>query len=148
MSRAQVSVASQRAARTLGVRGVVVSVHRADGSARAGRVHVSVSSAGFAHAYGGDYGSRLRLVELPGCAMSTPALAACRTQRPLGSLNDVRRDWVGADVTLPAAASKAPAAPGAPANASGRLPAPQRSRPPDDARVGGVRARPGGVVGA
>jgi len=105
VSRARVSMASQATVRALGVRGVVLSVARADGSAAAGRVHVSVSYAGFAQAYGGDYGSRLRLVELPTCALTTPAVAACRGQKPAGSLNDARRDQVGADVTLPASAS-------------------------------------------
>ena len=111
VSRARVSLASQAGARALGVRGVVLSVARADSAARAGRVHVSVSYAGFAQAYGGNYGSRLRLVELPGCALTTPGVARCRTQTPLRSLNDVRRDWVGADVTLPGTVT-ASAAPG------------------------------------
>ena len=103
VSRVRVSVASQAAARVLGVRGVVLSVARTGGASAAGRVHLSVSYAGFAQAYGGDYGSRLRLVELAGCALSAPAVAACRTRRPVGSLNDARRDWAGADVTLPRA---------------------------------------------
>jgi RHS repeat-associated protein len=115
VSRASVSLASRRLSRALGVRGLVLSVRRADGAAAAGRVHVSVSYAKFGQGYGGDYGSRLRLVELPGCALSAPALRACRTQRPLGSVNDARRDWVGADVTLPAIASTASVSPGAPA---------------------------------
>jgi RHS repeat-associated protein len=107
VSRARVSVASQQTARTLGVRGVVLSVARADGTTGAGRVHVSVSYTGFENAFGGDYGARLRLVQLPACALTTPAVAACHTQTPLGSLNDARRDWVGADVTLPATSSTA-----------------------------------------
>jgi RHS repeat-associated protein len=102
VSRVSVGLASRRAARALGVHGVVLTVQRADGSTAAGRVHVSVMYSKFAQRYGGDYGSRLRLVELPGCALSTPAVSACRTRSPLGSLNDARRDWVGADVTLPA----------------------------------------------
>jgi RHS repeat-associated protein len=105
VSRAQVSVASQVTAQALGVQGGVLSVARDDGAAGAGRLHVAVSYAGFAQAYGGDYGSRLRLVELPGCALTTPAVAACRTQTPLESLNNAKEDWVGADVTLPAAAT-------------------------------------------
>jgi RHS repeat-associated protein len=107
VSRARVSMASQGTARALGVRGVVASVVRADGAPGAGRVHVSVSYSGFAQAYGGDYASRLRLVELPGCALSDPSAAACRTQRQLSTLNDARRGWVGADVTLPAATTTA-----------------------------------------
>ena len=117
MSRASVSLASQRAARTLGVRGLVLSVRRADGTAAAGRVHVSVSYAKFAQGYGGDYGSRLRLVELPACALTAPTVRACRIQIPLGSLNDARQDWVGADVTLPGTPRRPPPPP-----------APRRSR--------------------
>jgi RHS repeat-associated protein len=99
----RVSIASQQAARALGIRGVVLSVAQAGPATGADRVHVSVSYAGFAQAYGGDYGSRLRLLELPGCALTDPSAATCRTQIPLGSRNDARRDWVGADATLPAA---------------------------------------------
>jgi RHS repeat-associated protein len=99
--RTSVSVASQRTARVLGVRGLVLSVRRADGNTAAGRVHLSVSYRKFAQGYGGGYGSRLRLVELPACALTTPGVRACRTQTPLGSLNDARRDWAGTDVTLP-----------------------------------------------
>jgi RHS repeat-associated protein len=116
VSGAQVNVASQATAQALGVHGMVLSVAQAGDAASAGSVHVSVSYAGFAQAYGGDYGSRLRLVELPGCALTTPSAAGCQTQKPLGSLNDGRADWVGADVMLPAAAgssSAAAAVPGA-----------------------------------
>ncbi|HEY3906406.1 MAG TPA: RHS repeat-associated core domain-containing protein [Streptosporangiaceae bacterium] len=113
VSRVSVSLASQRAARALGVRGLVLTVQRADGAATAGRVHVSVRYAKFAQGYGGDYGSRLRLVELPACALTAPAVSACRTQHPVGSLNDARKDWAGADVTLPATTTTASArAPG------------------------------------
>jgi RHS repeat-associated protein len=69
-----------------------------------GRVHVSVSYAGFGQAYGGGYGARLRLVELPGCALRTPGVAVCRAQKLVGSVNDARGDWVGADVSVPGAA--------------------------------------------
>jgi RHS repeat-associated protein len=101
VTRASVSLAAQRTARALGVRGLVLSVRRADGGTVAGRVHVSVSYAKFAQADSGDYGSRLRLVELPACALTAPTVRACRTQTPLGSLNDSRRDWAGTDITLP-----------------------------------------------
>ena len=90
---------------------MVLSVARADSAAGAGRVHVSLSYAGFAQAYGGNYGSRLRLVELPGCALTTPGVATLPGPDAARSLNDVRRDWVGADVTLPGAVT-ASAAPG------------------------------------
>jgi RHS repeat-associated protein len=118
VSRVRVSVASQKVARALGVKGTVLSLAQAGSGAAPGQVHVSVSYAGFAQAYGGDYGSRLRLAELPACALTTPAVAACRTQTLLGSVNDARRDWVGADVTLPGTAT-ASAASGPAAGRSG-----------------------------
>ncbi|WP_051450260.1 RHS repeat domain-containing protein [Actinospica robiniae] len=103
VSRAQVTVGSTSAAASLGLRGMVFSVARADGGTSTGRVHVSLSYSGFADAYGGDYGSRLELVALPACALTTPAKAACRVETPVGSLNDARTQYVGADVSLPAA---------------------------------------------
>jgi len=102
VSHVMVRVASQRMVRAVGVRGTVVSLAQADGSA-ASRVHVSVSYVGFAQAYGGDYASRLRVVELPACALTTPAVAACHRQMPVRSANNARHDWVGANVTLPGA---------------------------------------------
>ena len=50
--------------------------------AKAGRVAVEVDYAAFAHAYGGDWASRLRLVELPACALTTPKAAKCRSRHP------------------------------------------------------------------
>jgi RHS repeat-associated protein len=105
VSRVRVSVASQRVIRALGIKGTVLSLAQTGGGAGPGQVHVSVSYSGFAQAYGGDYGSRLRLEELPACAVTTPAVAACRTQKTVRSANDARRDWVGADVTLPGIAT-------------------------------------------
>jgi hypothetical protein len=103
VSRVRVSMASRSVATAAGVRGVVFSVARADGSTAAGQVHVSLDYSSFAHTYGGDYASRLRLVELPSCALTTPQLAACRKQIPLpaGSADNVRASQLGADVNLP-----------------------------------------------
>ncbi|HEY1626654.1 MAG TPA: hypothetical protein VGG16_22945, partial [Streptosporangiaceae bacterium] len=103
VSRVQVAMASHAAASALGVHGVVFSMSPS-GSA-GGRVHVSVDYSSFAGAYGGGYASRLRLVELPACALTTPQVASCRKQTPVpsGSADDVHTDQVGADVTLPAA---------------------------------------------
>ncbi|HZR53727.1 MAG TPA: polymorphic toxin-type HINT domain-containing protein [Streptosporangiaceae bacterium] len=103
VSRVQVSMASHSIAAAAGVHGVVFSVARDDGSIAAGQVHVSLNYTSFAHAYGGDYAARLRLVELPACALTTPQIAACRKQIPLqtGSADSVRGSEVGADVSLP-----------------------------------------------
>jgi RHS repeat-associated protein len=113
VSRAQVSMASHAVADALGVHGVVFSVGRADGGSAAGGVHVSLDYSAFAHAYGGDYASRLRLVELPACALSTPDVARCRTWTtlPAGSADSVTAERVGANVTLPGTGTAAVSAP-------------------------------------
>jgi len=107
VSRVRVAMASHATADALGVHGAVFGVTRDDGSGAAGRVHVSVDFSSFAHAYGGDYASRMRLVELPSCALTTPQVPSCRKQAPVpaGSADNVRTSHVGADVTLPGLAA-------------------------------------------
>ncbi len=109
-SAVTVSMASQQAAAAAGVKGVVFTVGQPTGQVTAGRrVHVSLSYAGFASAYGGDYAARLRLVQLPACALTTPSVPACRTEVSLASADDVRAGELGADVSLPAVGSVTPA---------------------------------------
>ena len=87
----------------LGVSGVVLQLRgEAPGN---GKVQVGLDYASFAQAYGGNYGSRLELVELPGCALTTPQLAACRVQTPVGSVQDYKGTTVSAVVTLDQAAA-------------------------------------------
>ncbi|MBZ6228815.1 polymorphic toxin-type HINT domain-containing protein [Streptomyces olivaceus] len=51
-------------------------------------VSVSVDYSDFQGAFGGSYGSRMHLVQLPACAAATPGKAECRTQTPIASFND------------------------------------------------------------
>ncbi|MFD7065204.1 RHS repeat domain-containing protein [Streptomyces sp. NPDC059906] len=72
------------------------------GPADAGKVAVTVDYANFAQAYGGGYASRLHLVELPACALSTPTKDACRTNTPIAARNDTDRQTLTANaVSLP-----------------------------------------------
>jgi RHS repeat-associated protein len=103
-------LAHQRAA-AAGVKGVLFTV--ASSSAGGGPARVGVSYAGFAQAYGGNYGQSLRLAELPACALTTPAAPGCRRETPLASLNDTAADTVSAAVALPAAPAVSPASSGA-----------------------------------
>src|SRR2546423_7359545 len=84
-SRVDVRVLDHSAAVAAGVPGVLFTV---DGSGGRGPVRVGLDYAGFAQVYGGNYGSRLRLVQLPACVLSTPQLPACRAQTPTPSTND------------------------------------------------------------
>ncbi|MFJ7593460.1 polymorphic toxin-type HINT domain-containing protein [Streptomyces sp. NPDC097617] len=98
-SKVKVSVAGKDAARKAGVDGVLLSVGRSDGATQPASAKVEVDYNSFRGAYGGDYATRLRLVELPACALTTPELAECRTQKPLQTYNDTRTGKLSAQVT-------------------------------------------------
>jgi len=102
---ARVVMASRAAAAAAGIGGVIFSVAGAGAGLAGTAVHVSLDYSSFAYADGGGYAARLHLVELPGCALTTPGVAACRKQVPLASSDDVRDSRLGADVTLPAPAA-------------------------------------------
>lgn len=86
-ARVAVTVAGRSAAEAAGVDGVLFRAAEQGGS---GPVEIGVDYRDFAGAYGGNYGSRLRLVALPGCALTTPEVPACRTRTELpGAVNDV-----------------------------------------------------------
>ncbi|MEV3872978.1 RHS repeat-associated core domain-containing protein [Streptomyces sp. NPDC049906] len=93
-----------RAARA-GTDGILISLEaqRTDAAkARSGfpepdsRLRVSVDYGAFAQAYGGGYASRMRLVQLPACALTTPNEDACRTVTPVEADNDTVRQTLTA----------------------------------------------------
>ncbi|MFI6335248.1 RHS repeat domain-containing protein [Streptomyces sp. NPDC050535] len=83
--KAKVTVLDQKAARRAGVTGVIFTV-AAD---QPGAAQVTLDYSSFASVVGGNWSSRLGLVRLPACALTTPAKAACRTAAPVTSDNDV-----------------------------------------------------------
>ncbi|GIF00649.1 polymorphic toxin-type HINT domain-containing protein [Paractinoplanes rishiriensis] len=117
-SQVEVKVLDQTTAQRSGVAGVLVKVTAKQG---AGRTRVGIDYGGFAEAYGGNFSSRLRLVQLPTCALSTPEVASCRTATPLATTNDRGTHEISAEVGLTAntqsvvlAAAAAPGTDGAP----------------------------------
>ncbi|MCP2328281.1 RHS repeat-associated protein [Hamadaea flava] len=97
-SSVRVHVADQQLSAKLHLRGVALSLSRADSATDSGRVRVRVDYSQFANLYGADYGQRLRLVQLPSCALTTPDLAECQTRTPLASTNAAGA--VSAEVTV------------------------------------------------
>ncbi|MFI6546307.1 RHS repeat-associated core domain-containing protein [Streptomyces prunicolor] len=87
-TKVTVRTAPQRTATALGIHGAVLSLSRADGRKTAANTRFTLDYSGFANAYGGDYASRLQLVRLPACALTTPKLKQCRTTTPLPTTND------------------------------------------------------------
>ncbi|WP_145904487.1 RHS repeat-associated core domain-containing protein [Kitasatospora viridis] len=82
-TRVRVTTADQAVAQRAGVHGLLFAVEPADAGAGAGSATVSVDPSSFRAAFGGDYASRLHLVELPSCALTTPELAKCQVQTPV-----------------------------------------------------------------
>lgn len=104
-SRVRLELLDRQRAERSGVDGLLFRLGRVDGVSGSGRVHLSVDYTAFRHAYGGDWGSRLRLVALPACAEQTPETAACRAGVPLPTRNDTRAARLDADVTTSDATS-------------------------------------------
>ena len=89
-----VSLAPRSVVRAEGVSGLIMRV-----SGGPGRVRVRLDYAGFARNYGGSWASRLRLVELPPCALTAPGAPGCRTVLSVPGSNDGTHS-VWATVTL------------------------------------------------
>ena len=88
LGRVKLTVADPRLAEAAGVRGVLLSASRVEGSpVGGGDVDLTVDYTGFAQLYGGDFGNRLRLVQLPACVLTTPENRKCQTHLDLGSVN-------------------------------------------------------------
>jgi len=104
---ASVSFASRKAATAAGINGVIFTLARADGGSAPSPVRVSLDYAAFAGAYGGGYADRLKLVELPACALTTPQLAQCRVQTPVKFSNDIKAGTLTATVPIGAGAATA-----------------------------------------
>ena len=97
-----VQVMDRAATTTAGVQGLLLAVSATDARQAQGQVPVSVDYSAFATAYGADWSSRLRLVRLPACALTSPQLTECQTQAPLaGSRNDYQHQTVSAGVDVP-----------------------------------------------
>ncbi|MFF3609283.1 ricin-type beta-trefoil lectin domain protein [Streptomyces sp. NPDC002463] len=108
----RVQVASHAQTLRAGANGMLVALSRPDAQAPSDRIQVVIDYAQLAKAYGGGYGSRLQLRQLPACAMTTPQLAACRTQTPIAFTNRPAAHQLTAVITLTATAPDGPSLPG------------------------------------
>ncbi|MFE0653811.1 RHS repeat-associated core domain-containing protein [Streptomyces sp. NPDC059534] len=116
--RVEVSVKDRATARKAGVEGLLLSL-RSD-AASSGRLDVEVDYASIRGAFGAGWASRLRLVTLPACALTTPAKAECRKQTPLATENNTAGSTLSATVATPGSAAplKASGAQAAPSSLS------------------------------
>lgn len=104
--RVTVSVLDPKRAAKLGA-GALLSVQRSDASTEPGPVRLNVDYSAFTDGFGGSYGSRLRIVQLPACAaVAEPGSAACpELPKVLPTANDVRGHKLSADVVASPSAS-------------------------------------------
>ncbi|MFG2571651.1 polymorphic toxin-type HINT domain-containing protein [Streptomyces sp. NPDC048481] len=103
-TKATVRLADQKTTRKAGVVGLLFSLTPADASSAApGSASVQVDYNSFKGANGGDWAARLRLVQLPACALTTPDKSACRVARPLATTNDTKAGTLTATAPLSAA---------------------------------------------
>lgn len=98
----RVALLDRKKSKAVGIDGPLVTLSRADGGEKAAPVQLSLDYADFAGAYGGDFGSRLRLVQYPSCVLTTPQKKTCATPKPLVSSNDTAKRTLTAQVAAAA----------------------------------------------
>ncbi|WP_051809289.1 RHS repeat domain-containing protein [Streptomyces sp. NRRL S-378] len=93
----RVQVHDRKAAERAGVAGVLLGLTAAQ--APAGEtMQFSLDYSTFGSMYGGDYGTRLHLVQLPACALTHPERMECRTRRPIAGDNNTTAKTLTAEV--------------------------------------------------
>ncbi|MFI8073964.1 ricin-type beta-trefoil lectin domain protein [Streptomyces sp. NPDC086033] len=96
----RVQTASHSQTLRTGANGMLVGITPSGTTSAHGRVEVVIDYSSIARAYGGGYGSRLRLVQLPGCALTTPQKAECQKATPLKFTNRASAEQLTATVIL------------------------------------------------
>ncbi|WP_256918679.1 DddA-like double-stranded DNA deaminase toxin [Streptomyces hilarionis] len=102
-TKATVELADRKTARRAGVEGLLFSIAEPTGGSSTSSASVQVDYRSFKGAYGGDWAARLRLVQLPACALTTPDKPACRLARPLPTTNNTKAGTLTATAPLSAA---------------------------------------------
>ncbi|MFJ5229400.1 ricin-type beta-trefoil lectin domain protein [Kitasatospora sp. NPDC088391] len=94
----QVDLVDPAAATAAGLPGPVLKL---TGPGAGGGLRVGLDAAALGKVYGSDRVSRMRLVSLPACALTTPQVPGCLAQTPLDSRLDAATGRLTADVVLP-----------------------------------------------
>ncbi|NDZ64160.1 sugar-binding protein [Streptomyces cyaneofuscatus] len=86
----------RQAARLAGSNGPVFSLEAAGTTTSKTSVRARLDYSSFVGAFGGGYAGRLKLVELPTCALSTPEKTECRSAKPVETVNDTEKQTLTA----------------------------------------------------
>ena len=99
-AKARLRVLDQASATAADVSGFLFGLQRADQGTGEAPAQVTIDYSGFAQASGGDWASRLKLVSLPACALTTPRKEGCLVAAEVGSVNDAEKQTLTAPVTV------------------------------------------------
>ncbi|MFF2367885.1 RHS repeat-associated core domain-containing protein [Streptomyces sp. NPDC058122] len=91
-----VGMLSRGAAKKAGIDGPLFTLTPRQGIAHGGKVRTGLDYSSFAGLYGGDYASRLTLVRLPACSLTTPEKKQCRATQPVKTVNDTEKQTLTA----------------------------------------------------
>lgn len=89
-SAVSVEVFDAKRSEFVGPGGFAFELRRADGKLDGAALNLEVDYSAFREAFGGDYGSRLMLVEYPACVLVTPEKDECSQGEVVDSTNDVK----------------------------------------------------------
>ncbi|GAB3925329.1 RHS repeat-associated core domain-containing protein [Kribbella albertanoniae] len=117
-SAARVRVLDRSKADAADVSGFLLTVARADGAVGESPAQLTVDYSSFAEAFGGGWASRLELIALPACALTTPDKPGCLASTPVGSVNNQQTKILSAPVSL-AGEERVMAVTAAPASGNG-----------------------------
>ncbi|MFJ7967103.1 ricin-type beta-trefoil lectin domain protein [Streptomyces sp. NPDC096324] len=96
----RVQAASHTQTLRTGANGMLLGITPSGTTSAPGRVKVVIDYSAIARQYGGGYGSRLRMVQLPGCALTTPEKTECQKATPLKFTNRASAEQLTATVTM------------------------------------------------
>ncbi|WP_405810419.1 hypothetical protein OG729_36960 [Streptomyces sp. NBC_00210] len=111
-------LADRKTTQRAGIQGLLFSIQPTSTTTPPGAAAVQVDYASIESAFGAGWSSRLRLVQLPACALTTPGKAACLKGVPLATNNNTKARTLNATVTFPAANGTAKQSGAAAANGS------------------------------
>ncbi|MFH8836309.1 RHS repeat-associated core domain-containing protein [Streptomyces sp. NPDC017868] len=98
--RMELAVKDRATAQKAGVEGLLMSLRDTDAAtASSNRLDVEIDYTAIRGAYTAGWSSRLRLVTLPACALTTPEKPECRKQTPLATENDTKNHTLSATLT-------------------------------------------------
>ncbi|WP_188273946.1 polymorphic toxin-type HINT domain-containing protein [Streptomyces sp. CBMA152] len=99
-SALRVEVADTAKARRVGVNGALVSLTDTGSGAAPGKVQVGLDVSAWTKTAGANWADRARVVQLPGCALTTPKAAGCMQRTPVAAHTDSSGRLV-AEVAMP-----------------------------------------------